>query len=366
MGLSAVGIAPTFLITANGSDISSKVKSRLISLRYSDQAGVKSDMFEFTMSDAIDDSPVEMPKVGAKLALYLGYDGQSQKMGEFIVDEVEREGWPDTLTVRAHAAVFDDGKGGEKALQSQKNRRWKKASLKDIAEKIAKDNGLQASVSQSVGSIQVPSTHQTDESDLHFLIRIARRYDGIVKVAGGKLMVVKKAEGKTMSGSSLSFSIAPEDVTSYRMTLAKREESGSVRAYWHELKKGKRHAVTVGEGQPETSLKFNYMDETSAKEAAKAELARRGRQQAKLSLELPGHPELVAESTITLSGFRSGVNGSWTVTQVEHSLSESGYTCSIEAETKSAEAGSPPSSSKTSKAIEGEDDPEDAVDKARD
>ena len=366
MGLSKVGIIPEFVISANGADVTKKINERLISLRYSDSAGLKSDTFEFTVSDAIDDATIEMPKVGAKLALYLGYDGKTQRMGEFVVDEVEREGWPDTLTVRAHAAVFNEGKNGEKALQSQKNRRWKKAKFKDIAEKIAKDNKLTATVSSSLTSIEVPSTHQTDESDLHFLIRIARRYDGVVKVAGGKLMVVKKAEGKTMSGSTLSFDIASEDVTSYRMTMAKREESGTVRAYWHEIKKGKRHAVTVGEGEPETSLKMHYTDETSAKEAARAELARRGRQSAKLSLELPGRPELVAESTISLSGFRSGVNGSWTVTTVEHTLNSAGYMCSIEAEVKSAEAGSPPSTSKTSKATEGEDDPEDAVDKAHD
>lgn len=366
MGLSKPGTSPEFVISANGSDITKKINERLISLRYSDSAGLKSDTFEFTISDAVDDSPIEMPKVGAKMALYLGYDGQTQRMGEFVVDEVEREGWPDTLTVRAHAAAFDDGKDGEKAFQTQKNRRWKAAAFKDIADKIAKDNGLTASVSSSLGSINVGSIHQTDESDLHFLIRLARRYDGVVKFAGGKLMVVKKAEGKTMTGSSISFDISPEDVSSYRMTMAKREESGTVRAYWHEIKKAKRHAVTVGEGEPETSLKMHYTDEASAKEAARAELARRGRQSAKLSLELPGRPELVAESTISLSGFRSGVNGSWTVTQVEHSMSESGYTCSVEAETKSSEAGSPQSNPNTSKNIEGENDPEDAVDKAKD
>lgn len=366
MGLSAIGVVPEFVISANGSNITKQINERLISLRYSDSAGLKSDTFEFTISDGVDESPVEMPKVGAKLALYLGYDGQTQRMGEFIVDEVEREGWPDTLTVRAHAAVFDEGKGGEKALQSQKNRRWKATTFKDLVSKVAKDNGLQSSVSSSIGSINVPSIQQVDESDLHFLIRLARRYDGIVKVAGGKILVVKKGEGKTMSGSSLSFSIEPSDVSSYHLVLAKREESGSVRAYWHETKKAKRHAVTVGEGQPETSLKFQYTDQESAKAAAQAELARRGRQKAKLSITLPGHPELVAEARLSVSGFRSGVNGEWTISSVEHSLSTSGYVCSIECEVQSSEAGTIQTSPNVKETTEGADDPEDAIDKAKD
>lgn len=362
MGLSAVGIAPKFVITANGADISSKINSRLISLRYSDSAGFNSDSLEFTISDGIESSPVEMPKTGAEIELSLGYDARVVKMGRFIVDEVTREGWPETISVRARSASFDKGKNGEKQLQTQRNKKREKGTFKKLVETIAKENGLQANVSQSLGSIDLGVQHQIDESDLHFLIRIARRLDGVIKVADGRLMAVKKSENKTMSGSSLAFSISPSEVTSYRLTLAKREESGSVRAYWHEHKKAKRHAVTVGEGDPETSLKGQYIDKDSAEAAAKSELARRGRQKEKLELTLPGHPELAAEAKVTLSGFRSGLDGEWNVTSVEHEITaSSGYRVSLEAERTNADAYA--NGATATDKIEGEDD---AADKADD
>jgi len=355
MGLSEVGIAPQFVITANGADISDKINSRLISLRYSDSAGFDSDSLEFTISDGIESSPVEMPNTGAEIELSLGYDLRVVKMGRFIVDEVTREGWPETISVRARSASFDKGKNGEKQLQTQRNKKHEKGTFGKLVENIAKTNGLQSKVSDSLSSIDLGAQHQIDESDLHFLIRIARRFDGIIKVADGKLMAVKKSENKTMSGGSLSISVSVNEVTSYRLTLAKREESGSVRAYWHEHKKAKRHAVTVGEGDPETSLKGLYTDKTAAESAAKSELARRGRQKEKLELTLPGRPEFAAEAELTVSGFRSGVNGKWNITSVEHEISaSSGYRVSIEAERTNAGAFSNGSSG-TDK-IEGEDD----------
>lgn len=353
MGLSKPGIKPSFKIRANDADITDTIASRLLSLHYSDSAGLSSDVLEFTIADGLPDERVEMPKTGAELSLYLGYDGTVNRMGKFVVDEVEREGWPDTITVRAKAATFEQSKGGEKQLQTQKNRTWEKTKFGDMVSKVAKEHGLTGTVSKSLQSIQVSKTHQIDESDLHFLIRIGRRYDAVIKVAGGQLMAVKKSEGKTMSGLSLTLSVEPGDVSSYHLVLAKREEAGTVRAYWHETKKAKRHAVTVGTGQPEINLKGQYTDQASAAEAAKAELARRGRQKSKLTLTMPGRPELVAEAHLSVSGFVGGVNGTWNIAKVEHSLNASGWVSSIECEQAAGYTGTPDVNDTT----EGADDP---------
>lgn len=386
MGLSKPGIAPKFVIKANGSDISQKIAKRLISLRYTDCAGLKSDVLEFSLADGVDDAPISLPVTGAELELFLGYDGQATRMGKFVVDEIEREGWPDTITIRANAAVFDESKNGEKQLQTQKNRHWRQATLNDIVQTIAKEHGLEPVVSSSIKTAIVYGTHQVDESDSHFLIRIARRLDAVVKVAGGKLMVVKKAEGQTMSGKSLKFSVTPAEVTSYRLTIAKREEAGAVRVYWHEIKTAKRkhakvkhkskgstsatkpiysttgtanNAETVGSGEPEVSLRMQFTDKETAIAAAKAELARRARQKATLALTLPGHPELSAEGQLSVSGFRDGVNGDWNITKVEHDLGASGYSCHIECEIVSG------GSYSVDEVTEGADDTEDAVDDAK-
>lgn len=321
MGLSKVGRQPQWIIEANGNDISKKLEERLISLSYTDAAGLASDKLEIHISDGKPNERIAMPQTGAELMLHLGYDNVTQYMGKFVVDEVELEGYPETIIVRARSATFDASKGGESQLQTQKNRRWNESTLTTMVKTIAKEHGLEPVVSKSIQNLIVHGVYQVDESDLHFLLRICRRFDGAVKVAAGKLIVAKKAEGKTMSGKDFKLSVVPSDVTSYHVVLAKREESGTVRVYWHNIDTAKRHhikvkhkkstakasdkkteikpvfyapaasttnhAVTVGTGEPETSIKTQFTDQATAIAAAKAELSRRARQKLNSPLQCP-------------------------------------------------------------------------------
>lgn len=52
-----------------------------------------------------------------------------------------------------------------------------------------------------------------------------------------------------------------------------------------------------------------------------------------LNLTLLGNTSLFAEGKLTVLGLRPGVDGTWNITKVEHSLSNSGYSCQVEAET---------------------------------
>lgn len=329
-----MGLKPEFRLLANGGDITGTLQPRLKSLRFTDEAGMESDALEVVLDDADPDSPVQMPPTGAELELFLGYDGTTQRMGLFVVDEIELSGWPGEMRITARAAPFDKSKGGKNTLQSQKTRSWPKGTkLAAMVQKIAKEHGMEGAVSQSLASVTLPHMDQSDESDMHFLVRIARKYDAVVKPAGGKLVVAKRGESKSVSGQPLpAVALTPADVSNYRVTLSKRENSGSVVAAWHETKKAKRNTITVGSGEPVTRLRQQYTTEDMAKAAATAELDKRNRQLRKLSMTLPGRPDLAAEAPLKLSGFRDGVNGDWLVTSVEHSLDNAGYICTINAE----------------------------------
>lgn len=329
-----MGLKPEFRLLANGGDITGTLQGRLKSLRFTDEAGLESDALEVVLDDADPANPIQMPPTGAELELFLGYDGAAQRMGLFVVDEIELSGWPGEMRITGRAAPFDKSKGGKNALQSQKTRSWPKdTKLSAMVQKIAKEHGMEGAVSQSLASVTLPHLDQSDESDMHFLVRIARKYDAVVKPAGGKLVVAKRGESKSVSGEALpAAALTPGDVTSYRVTLSKRENSGSVVAAWHETKKAKRHTVTVGSGEPVTRLRQQYATEEMAKAAATAELDKRNRMLRKLSLSLPGRTDLAAEAPLTLAGFRDGVSGDWLITRVEHSLDNAGYVCSVDAE----------------------------------
>lgn len=325
---------PDYRLLANSQDITDTIRNRLISLRYTDEAGMESDILEIVLTDHDPANPIQIPPTGAELELFLGYDGAAERIGLFVCDEIELAGWPGEMTIRARAAPFDLSKNGKSNLQTQKTRSWPKATtLGAMVKKIASEHGMEAAVAEKLASISLPHIDQADESDLHFLARVAKKYDAIVKPAAGKLILAKKGEAKTVTGQQLpTVTLAPADVSRWRVVQSKRETAGMVVAYYHAVKQAKRHEVKVGTGEPVRRLKNYYPSEAMALAAARSELDRRERGRTTISITLPGRTDLVAEGRAVLSGFRDGVDGEWSITRADHGLSGDGYVTMIEAE----------------------------------
>lgn len=326
---------PAFRITANQSDITLLVEDRVKSLTVTDESGFTSDSLELTLEDADPLNPVAFPTTGAELEVWLGYDDNLQRMGVYIADEIEVSGWPGEMVIRGRAAPYEASKGGKSDLQTQKTRSWAKGTkLGDMVAKIAKEHGLQPAVSVSLKSVTLPHFDQTDESDVSFLVRVARKYDAMVKPGGGKLVMAKRGESKTAGGDDMpTISLAATHCSRWSMNQSTRDSEGTVVAYYHNRGEAKRKSVTVGSGDPVRRLRNNFPDEASAKRAAQGELDKRGRRKNKLSLTMPGDPQLAAEARLQLSGFRQGVPTTWLVTRVQHQFAPGvGYSCDVEAE----------------------------------
>lgn len=333
MGL-ITGIRPGFQVTANGADISGLVSQRLVGMTLTDAVGMESDLLEIRLQDADPLNPIQLPPTGAEITLAIGYDGIFQPMGLFVCDEVELAGWPGEMTIRARAAVYNKSKGGKSDLQTQRTRSWPAGTkLVDMMKKVAGEHGLEAKVAQSLQSITLPHIDQADESNINLLIRVAKKYDAIVKPANGKLVVAKRGESKSVSGESLPpVQVTASDCTAYRMSISKRETAGMVVAYWHAVRSAKRKEVKVGKGEPVRRMRNYYPTEEMALAAARAELARRERGQTTLALATIGSPTIAAEAQLTVAGIRPDVDGQWLITRVTHKIDNAGYACDIEAE----------------------------------
>lgn len=334
MGLTT-GLQPTWSILANQVDITATIADRFISLTLTDAVGMESDTLEITLADNDPLSPIAIPPTGAELHLMLGYDGINLLMGLFVCDEVELAGWPGEMVIRARAATYDKSKGGKTDLQTQKTRSWPKGTkLADMVAKIAKEHSLEPAVAKSLTSIVLPHTDQADESDINLLIRMAKKYDAIVKPSNGKLVLAKRGESKSVTGEAMPpVLLSPSDCSAFRLVMAKRETAGMVVAYWHAVKQAKRNEVKVGKGEPVRRLKQYYPTEEMALAAARADLSRRARGQETISLTVTGSPLITAEGVLVLSGFRPGVDGEWLISRVTHRLdASSGYVCDLEAE----------------------------------
>ena len=66
---------------------------------------------------------------------------------------------------------------------SQKTR---SCTIDAVVKNFAGEHGLTSKMSDSLKSVTLSQMDQSDESDINFLIRVAKRYDVICKVAGGK------------------------------------------------------------------------------------------------------------------------------------------------------------------------------------
>lgn len=327
---------PDFKILANGSDITPLVQDRYISMRLTDESGEDADTLEVVLSDHDPLNPIRKPKRGAELEVWMGYQPALMRMGLFVVDETEMSGWPGTMSIRARAAPMQDSKGGKSALQSQKTRSWaKNTKLGDVVRKIAKEHKLEPVVAKSLNAIVLPHVDQTEESDLSFLVRIAKKHDAFVKPGGGKLALIKRGESKTASGEAMpNVLLLPNGCTGWRENESARDEDGTVVAYWHDKGAAKRQSVSVGSGDPVRKLRHNYPDKASAEKAAQAELDKRIRGKNKFSCTMPGDPTLAAEATLELAaGFHPDLATKWLITRVVHDYTKGGgYKSEVEAE----------------------------------
>jgi phage protein D len=342
---------PAWRVTVNGEDISAAIKPRLVSLMVTDEAGIKSDSVEIVLADHLGAERIEIPPTGAEIEVVMGYDGNTRDMGLFIADEVTVEGAPDVMRIRAAASVHGRSAGGKTAITAQNSRSWPAGTLLgDMVKAIAAEHGLAVSVSDAVAAMVLPHIDQINESDISLLTRIALSRDLVCKPAGGRLVVVARGEGRTASGAAMpSITLRPADVSRWSMSGALRNMHARVVATYQDTAGGGPAEVEVetptsivgagargdeilAEASATKRLRRTYPDRATAIGAATAEADKAKRDAVKLSLTMPGNPDLSAEARITLEGFRPGVDRAWIVTSVRHTISGSGYQCSLTAE----------------------------------
>ena len=320
-----------YKIVVNGSqDITKLIADRLLSLTIVDRAGVKSDRLTLTIDDR--DQRLELPKVGAKIEVSLGYIGQQLvKIGRYAVDEIEVGGPVRSMTISANAADMN-GK-----IKAPKERSFPGVTFGSLVQTIAQDNGLTPSISDKLAARNLGHIDQT-ESDMQLLSRICTEQGATMKVQDGRLIIAEHAQGKTRSGGNLpAITIKAEDCADWSATLSERGKYGSVKAYWQDLQAAQRKTVQIGSAQPVLTLKQTYPTESDARTAADSKLKALGRGTGTVTINgMVGNPNLAAECIATLQGFRTGVDGSgWVVNEVTHNFSAgNGYTNSVQLETK--------------------------------
>lgn len=321
---------PIFKVVADTKDITHQIKQRLLSITTTDEAGMKSDTCTIGLDDR--DDLIELPKHGAKLEIYLGYQETGLSLiGLYTVDEVSLSGWPATLSINGKAADM------RASLKSQKSRSFDNITLGDLVKTVAKEHGLTGKISQSLATVSYGHLDQTEESDLHLLTRLAKQQNAVAKVTNDILLISVAGQSKSVSGQLLpKIYINKGHLADYRVSIADRGKYAAVTATWHNQQTGQKVQVSTSDQKPAFLIRHTYDDEQKAIEAAKSKLddLNHGATTLNLSLSI-GEPNLFAETPVQIQGFKPAIDAiNWTVKRVEHVFSVAGFTTMIECEAK--------------------------------
>lgn len=335
---------PAAKVVVNGSDVTGLFLDRLVSLTITDEAGVQSDTAEIILSDHLPLARLQIPPTGGEIAISLGYGFAASLVGLYVAEDVEVSGPPDQIRITAYSASYGSTGGGKSALTDQKTRSWPDGTtVKALVGKIAGECGFEAAVSAAAGDVKPGHLDQINESNMALLTRVARDNGLLFKPGGGKLVMCKEGESTSAGGQPLPVvALGRKQLTSWRMTIKRREAAAKVIATYRDLgaAQTKEVEVTAGGGGDRgpagvtqtKRLRKIYQSEAAAKQAAQAEAGRASRAGVQLSLTLPGNPELMAEGRLQLTGVRHGVDGLWLIKRVTHQIDSGGWRSSVECE----------------------------------
>jgi phage protein D len=324
--------APAYQLTVDGRNITPQIEARLMSLTLTESRGDEADQLDIELDDA--DGALQLPPKGAEISLLLGWKGFGLvDKGLFEVDEIEHSGAPDRISIRARSAEM------RRQLRTRSERSWHDTTVGAIVEAIARRNNLTPRVDASLAAIKVAHIDQTNESDLHFLTRLARQHDAVCTVKKGRLVFLPVNGTRSSTGEELAaIALTRAAGDQHRYHTADRHSYTGVRAYWHDKNQAEKRSVLVGTEENEKRLKDTHGSEADALAAARAEQGRVERGKATMALTLAlGRPDLMPQAPVTLAGFKREIDATpWLVVKLTHSLGDAGLTTQIELETRAA------------------------------
>ncbi|WP_236632102.1 contractile injection system protein, VgrG/Pvc8 family [Endozoicomonas montiporae] len=300
-----------YKILANGNDITRIIRDRFVSMSIRDAAGFNSDSVSITLDNR--DGKIQFPATGAELDVHIGYVNALVFKGTYQVTELEEPLDDDILMIHGTAAKM------KSSLKAPRDVIYDDITLGELVEQVAQDNGYRAAVSDELASIHYEHIDQVGESDMNLLTRLARERKAFFKPVADRLVIVPKAESRTVTGKNIPpITLSDRENSTGRVVIQERTDFESVVAYWFSEEQQEKIPETAGSGEPQFVIRRKFKDAESALKAAEAKLGELQRGQKTLDITRPLDPSIVPEAPLILKNHKPSANGEWLVEQVEH------------------------------------------------
>ncbi len=315
---------PSFDIKVNSNSLPPDMTARISTVTLQDEVGVVSDQVTILFADPKEELAV--PRLGVTLDFSIGYKDELVSMGRYTIDEVRIQ--PGILEVVAK------GFNSKSSIKERRTGTFQSLKLFDVVSEIANRNSLTLRMSDSLKTKELSKLYmQRSESDLFTLSRLAKSFGASMKVEEARLLFLDRGKGKTVSGSNIeSIIISRRDCDEYTFEVKGRDDYNSVKVKILDTKTGKITKKVFkrdAKGTPTFTMDKVFRSEKEAEAEAKAALKDKKFSETTLSLTLPGRPDLRAEARVTLTGFREGLDGEWTIEKSSHPISDD-YKTTIE------------------------------------
>ncbi len=338
---------PRIQVSVDGVPVSGGFFERLVSLTIFDREGIQSDTIDLVFNDA--PPHLQSPRRGAVIEVTILGGSSGSFAGAYVIDRVEFICLPYTIEVKGHSADLKAG------MKTNRTKHWDKVSVKELVQEKADDHGIEAKISDAVSGHVYEWIGQQDESDLHFLERLAKRHGAFFTIKNGVLLWLERGKGEKADGSAIPTVTIRRPVVverSLRVSETDSDRFATIKAYYRthhaaaktdgEVATGDevwdilggeegtstRQAVVIKaaeDGAGEKVLKETYGSRAEALRAAKAAKREMERAQIETSCTLIAHPDLQAGQPISYEGIRPQVDGrEFILDTVRHSYTKSG------------------------------------------
>lgn len=319
--------SPAFALSYSGKAITDSIAPLLLSLTYTDKTDGEADEIEVELADPVGNfRRLWYPQKGAKLLALMGWPDALLSCGEFELDEVTQAGPPTTVIMRGLAAGFG------KAMRTKRSKAHENQTLRQIAERIAKEHGL--TVTGDIRPVTIERATQRASRDLKFLKKIALEYGHVFSVRGKKLVFT---DVYALEGARSVLTLNEEDLTSYSFTDKLSQTYTAAEVSYHNPKDRKHVRGYAKSDRTDTAsdtLKIHKKAETQtqAEAQAKAALHRKNSRATELTATFPGNPLAIAGVVVRVGEWAGTVAGLYYLVTSTHRLSRSdGYGTSITA-----------------------------------
>ncbi len=310
---------PIFSILINGKNRTDVINEKLVSISLVDNANNESDELEIVVSGRF-----KRPKYQDQIKVYFGYEPDLSFMGLFRVQTTSK-----TFT---QLAIKATGVNFSESFKVKRNITYEKLSIKDIAKQIASRHQLK--VKSDFDDIFLLIQSQTNESDMHFLNRIAKEYNAIFNIKNDTLYFMRKIKKNKKSDELPSYTVHINPFSNIKIDHSNKTLYNSCEVSWHDTKENQtfKKIYPINGGDPILKFKGSFKSEAQAVLIAQAKLEKANAGLIKGSIDKEGQ-KIFAGGSLKLIDNIDLDTEKYQITKVNHSLDKAnGWTTNIEFE----------------------------------